>query len=218
MIPRYQRILFAVLMGLSVLMAVFLLHLRERSHERMMAVRSAAPIAAPATTEAENITFAMASDVDGTITPSDRQIALPQEKEARTRALMERLLAEYALPKSLHPLPAGPEVDDVFLLPVSAETSTTDSAEEDASRAPLLAVISLHGAFADNHPSGIQVEALTIQSILGTLHANLPQIEQVRFLVDGQPRDTLAGHADLTRIYNVGDATTILTNTSQVRP
>lgn len=218
MIPRYQRILFAVLLGLSVLMAMFLLHLRERSHERLMTVRKAAPIAAPETTEAENITFAMASDEDGSIAPSDRQIALPQEKEARTRALLERLLAEYALPKSAHPLPAGPEVDDVFLLPVSVEANIAASAEEDASRAPLLAVISLHGAFADNHPSGIQVEALTIQSILGTLHANLPQIEQVRFLVDGQPRETLAGHADLTRIYNVGDATTAPITTSQVRP
>ena len=28
-----------------------------------------------------------------------------------------------------------------------------------------------------------------------------PKSAQVRFLVDGQQRDTLAGHADLTRVY-----------------
>jgi hypothetical protein len=43
---------------------------------------------------------------------------------------------------------------------------------------------------------------------LGTLYANLPRIEQVRFLVDGQARDTLNGHADLTRTYTVADTAT----------
>ncbi len=43
-------------------------------------------------------------------------------------------------------------------------------------------------------------------SLCGTLHANLPRVAQVRFLVDGQPRATLAGHADLTRTYLAGDA------------
>jgi len=36
---------------------------------------------------------------------------------------------------------------------------------------------------------------------VGTLYANFPRIEQVRFLVDGKPRDTLNGHADLLRTY-----------------
>ena len=69
-----------------------------------------------------------------------------------------------------------------------------------------LAVVNLHGAFADNHPSGVEVEALTIDSIIGTLHANMPQISQIRFVVDGHPRDTLAGHADLTRTYPAIDS------------
>ena len=68
-----------------------------------------------------------------------------------------------------------------------------------------LAVVNLHGSFADHHPSGIEPETLTIDSILGTLYANFPLIEQVRFLVDGQPRETLNGHADLMRTYDVVD-------------
>jgi hypothetical protein len=71
-----------------------------------------------------------------------------------------------------------------------------------------LAVINLHGSFIDHHPSGIQVETLTLQSIIGTLHAAFPQLEQVRFLVDGQPHDTLAGHADLLHTYPAIDTTT----------
>jgi hypothetical protein len=70
-----------------------------------------------------------------------------------------------------------------------------------------LAVVNLHGGFADQHPSGIEPETLTIDSILGTLNANFPQIERVRFLVDGQPRETLNGHADLMRTYEVTNTT-----------
>jgi hypothetical protein len=69
-----------------------------------------------------------------------------------------------------------------------------------------LAVVNLTGSFAANHPSGIETEMLTVLSICGTLRANLPRVTQVRFLVDGQQRATLADHADLTRTYLTGDA------------
>ena len=62
-------------------------------------------------------------------------------------------------------------------------------------------------ALPTNHPSGIEPETLTIDSILATIGANFPQIEQVRFLVDGQPRETLNGHADLLRTYPVSGTT-----------
>jgi hypothetical protein len=60
----------------------------------------------------------------------------------------------------------------------------------------------LTSAFEAGHPSGLQAETLTVLSICETLHANLPLVTQVRFLVDGQQRATLAGHADLTRTYS----------------
>ena len=41
---------------------------------------------------------------------------------------------------------------------------------------------------------------LTVVSICGTLHANLPRVTEARFLVDGQLRSTLAGHADLSHL------------------
>ncbi len=66
--------------------------------------------------------------------------------------------------------------------------------------------MNLTGAFAASHPSGLETETLTILSICATLHANLPRVTEVRFLVDGQPRDTLAGHADLTRTYLAAEA------------
>ena len=71
-----------------------------------------------------------------------------------------------------------------------------------------LAVVNLHGTFADHHPSGIGPETLTIESIIGTLYANFPRIVEVRFLVDGRPRETLNGHADLTRTYQAANTAT----------
>jgi hypothetical protein len=199
MIPRYQRILFWSLVAGIFLMGAFLLRGCEQAHKRLTALNDVTPIAAPTTAHTEDITLYLANDVDASITPTHEELALPTEPTVRARALLQHLLALYALPDSAHSLQGGPSVDDVFLLNQPAAG---------ASAAPQLAVVDLRGSFIANHPSGIQVEALTLQSIIGTLHAGLPQISQIRFLVDGQPRDTLAGHADLLRDYPAEDTTT----------
>jgi hypothetical protein len=193
MIPRYQRILFWSLVGGIALMAAFLLRGCEQAHRRLVAPNDATPIAAPTTASTEDITLYLANDADASITPTTESLALPQEPTVRARALLEHLLSTYSLPTSAHPLQSGPAIDDVFLL--------TDPEPAPGEQPGQLAVVNLRGGFVDNHPSGIQVEALTVQSIIGTLHAAFPQITAIRFLVDGQPHDTLAGHADLLRTY-----------------
>lgn len=92
---------------------------------------------------------------------------------------------------------AGTEGTSAGAAPASTENSPSGSE---------LAVVNLTDAFAANHPSGLETEALTILSICATLHANLPRIAEVRFLVDGEQRATLAGHADLSRTYLTTDA------------
>jgi hypothetical protein len=217
MIPRYQRILFWIIAGATLLMASVLLHGCEQAREKLTRHRDETPLAAPVATASETVHLALADDADGSIALEDRDIALPEEATARTHALLARLIAEYSYKNSAHPIESGPAVDDVFLLdlplhpPVAAGKPTPQQPDQPASNltsAPhvsggQLAVINLHGTFADHHPSGIEPETLTIDSILGTLYANFPRIEQVRFLVDGRPRETLNGHADLTRTYPV---------------
>ncbi len=217
MIPRYQKAMFYALVAGIILMATILFYEHKRAQDRLAAATDATPIAAPVDSSTETVTFDVANDVDGSIVAQERQLALPQEPSVRARALLERLLAEYALPQSTHPLTSGAAVDDVFLLtlpvvspPPAADSRVshdTESSDAGSDAAGKLAVINLRGTFVDKHPSGVEVETLTIQSMLGTLHANFPQITQVRFLVDGQPHDTLAGHADLTRVYTVSDTT-----------
>ena len=225
MISRHQRILFWMLIGCILAMAGLLFWERERARDRVSALADATPIDAPYT-NTESITLDLANDSDGSITAVTRQIALPDEATARARALLEHLVAEYALPGSPHPLQSGAAIDDVFLLPLpinghaiaastnpmpTGATPTSPVADPNALQPQTpggeLAVIDLRSNFVNAHPSGVEVETLTLQSIIGTLHANLPQIEQVRFLVDGQPRETLAGHADLLRTYPSRDTT-----------
>jgi len=217
MIPRYQKILFSVLVAGIILMGLILFFEHKRAQDRLAAAANdATPIEAPVETSEENFTLDMANDRDGSITAKEKQFALPQEASVRARALLDRLVAEYALPKSTHPLSSGAAVDDVFLLnlPIVSPTPGTEAAggvsSEAANQAAAtgqLAVINLRGTFVDRHPSGVEVETLTILSMLGTLHANFPEITQVRFLVDGKEHDTLAGHADLERVYAVLDPT-----------
>jgi hypothetical protein len=199
MIPRYQRIIFWSLVAGIVLMLVFLLNGREQANKRLGAPNDTAPIAAPVASSNEDITLYLANDADASITPTTSSLSLPQAPALRARSLLEHLLATYALPGSSHPLQGGTAVDDVFLFPDPKPALGRQPGQ--------LAIINLRGAFLDNHPSGIQVEALTVQSIIGTLHAALPQVTKIRFLVDGQPHDTLAGHADLLRTYVATDTT-----------
>lgn len=229
MIQRHQRIVFWCLIVCIIGMGVLLAVERQRGRSRIAALAAdQTPLDAPTATS-EAVTLDLANDDDGTITATTRQIALPEEENARARALIDHLIAEYALPGSPHPLPPGSAVAEVFLLPlpvVGYAADTSSSATSDSgSRATLpvastdpnalqanqpggeLAVIGLRGTFVNQHPSGVEVESLTLRSILGTLHANLPLIEQVRFLVDGQARETLAGHADLLRTYPASDTT-----------
>ena len=199
MIPRYQRILFWILAVGILLMSAFLLRGCEQAHKRLAALNDATPIAAPTTTNTEPVTLYVANDSDASITATTEDLALPHEPTVRARTLLEHLLSTYSLPDSAHPLQGGPSVDDVFFVTDTKLSSTIDG------ELGQIAVISLRSSFVDKHPSGIQVEALTVESIIGTLHAAFPQITGIRFLVDGQPHDTLAGHADLLRTYPAND-------------
>lgn len=208
MIPRYQRILFAVLLTSSLIMAGVLVYLHRKNFADVKNADNT-PIEAPVYSASEEVTLALADDADVTVTPTPRSLALPQQPAVRARALLEHLLADYALPRSRHPLGSGIAVDDVFLvgLPLgsSANSSAVPSKEDQADSLTqaggMLAVINLRSSWVDSHPTGVTSETLTIQSILGTLRANLPQITHVKFLVDGKPKDTLAGNVVLDRVF-----------------
>ena len=67
------------------------------------------------------------------------------------------------------------------------------------------AIVDMDSAFADAHPSGVLAEELTVASLVLTLNANDSKITRVKILVNGQERETLAGHADLKRFYEASN-------------
>jgi hypothetical protein len=196
MIPRHQIVILILLLLASIIMGVVLWNLRERAHQRLLQGQSTAPTQAPEVAPAEQATLMVASDVDDTVGARALTLPLPQNPEARARAILGKLFELYGTTGAAHPVPGeANSIAQVFLLPASGGTPISSSGGSD------LAVVNLAGAFASSHPSGIETESLTLLSICATLHANFPDITQVRFLIDGQQKDTLAGHADLTRTY-----------------
>jgi len=208
-IPRFQTVLFVLLLAASVGMTVLLWHLRQNEHQRMLQGQDSAPTQAPQVAPAEPVTLMAASDADGSLQPRILSLPLPSAADSgdRARAILGKLLDLYAAPGSAHPVPGGAaSVAQVFLLPYTPGGSGSNPPSRDTQAGPELAVVNLTSAFAASHPSGIETETLTILSICATLHANLPRVAAVRFLVDGQQRMTLAGHADLTRTYLTAEA------------
>lgn len=196
MIPRHQTVLFVILLLASVIMGAVLWNQLRRAHERLLRGQDAAPTHAPLVAPAEQATLMVANDADNSVQPRILTLPLPQNPEARARAVLGKLLDLYAAPDATHPVPGGASsIAQVFLVPISDDTGKASPT------APQLAVVNLTSAFVAGHPSGLQAETLTVLSICATLNANLPNVTQVRFLVDGQTRATLAGHADLTRTY-----------------
>ncbi len=226
MIPRYQTVLFFLLLAASIVMGAALWQLRNREHQRLLEGEQSTPTQAPQVAAAVQATLMVANDADDTLMTQELALPLPQSPNERARAILGTLLDLYAAQDAAHSVPGGAgSVLQVFLMPASApheevahsrdkakqnvvvpDAETPAAGADSAQGGDELAVVNLSGAFAASHPSGIETESLTVLSICATLHANLPQVTEVRFLVDGQPRETLAGHANLMRTYLTTEA------------
>ena len=191
MIPRHLLITLAVLLAAVFGLGFYLLHLKRRAEENR--ATDTRPVAAPVSGTRMRVALYLADDASGTLRERDQQVTLPPEPSLRAREVLRALLAEYQQKNSAHPVPAGADVSDVYLVNGN------------------LAVVDLNASFADGHRSGVLVESLTVTSMVQTLAANLPAVTQVKFLVDGKERETLAGHADLSSRYDVAAVRQLVT-------
>jgi len=183
MIPRHLTIGVAVMLVISLGAGFYAWRMRGRA--TTPAVASKQPLPPPASGPTEQATLYVADDSSGTLHAMPIRIALPAGRQERAEELLRGLLDIYLGKSSPHVLGAGSEIRAVYLVD------------------PGLVVIDLNAAFANTHRSGILVEELTLASLVASLRANIPGITQVRILVDGKERETLAGHADLTRTYDL---------------
>ena len=63
------------------------------------------------------------------------------------------------------------------------------------------AVVDLSSDVVEGLPGGITSELAIIRSITRSLRANIQPVTQVRFLVDGEARETLAGHVSIAHPF-----------------
>jgi spore germination protein GerM len=160
-------------------MGIYLGRMRRRASELRPAATDTRPVAPPPSGPTESATLYVADDANGNLHPQAAQIPVPSSRQQRAEELLRALLQVYQQPNSSHPIAPAAELRGVYLPD------------------PGIAVIDMNAPFADQHRSGILNEQLTVNSIVDTLAVNIPGISQVRILIDGRTRETLAGHADL---------------------
>ncbi len=200
MISRAHKVLLGLLLLACVAMAAMLIRLRNRAQDRLQEQATSAPameasVAVPPT----EVTLYVPNDLDDSLVAVHENLALPGNQSVEAQELLTSLVAAFRVPGSTHPIKVANGVNEVYLMPVPQAAGQTGNPGQ-------LAVVDLSAALAAAQPSGIEPETLTLLSMMATLHANMPAITEVHFVVDGQPRATLAGHADLTRTYLASEA------------
>jgi len=181
-IPRHFQITIALLLLAILVSGVLIIQLRHGEQARSETAGGLAPLP-PAQGKLEHIRILVAYDDDMALRWRDTEVFLPADRGLRARDVLRAVLAQYQQRPSPHPLSRASDIKDVYL--ISDDTLLVDTT----------------AAFADDHPSGILLEQLTLASLMETLTANVPGINRVKFVVDGKERETLAGHADLTSFY-----------------
>ena len=109
-----------------------------------------------------------------------RRLERQAEPTAQARVILEAQLAEPPAPL-LSPIPPGTRLRAVYL---------TDRGD---------AFVDLTEEITVGHTGGSLEELFTVYAIVNALTTNLPSINAVQILVNGQEVDTLVGHVDLQR-------------------
>ena len=185
MIPRQFAFATAILFGLAVGMSVYVWQLRRREVLNPRPSETAQHVTPPTLGTMEKVTVYVAYDGPGELRAQSISIPLSSGRQQRAEELLRGLLNIYREKNSPHPLGAGSEVRDVYLVNQG------------------IAVLDLNSAFVNGQTSGILAEELTVASMIQTLSTNIPGLMRVKILVEGKERETLAGHSDVSDFYEV---------------
>jgi hypothetical protein len=183
--PRQLTLSVIVMLVIAIAMGALVWRTRRTTSASQSAQANSAPVTPPVTGPSEQVTLYAADDDAGVLHPETTRVPLASDRQQRGEQILQALIKFYSDKSSHHVLADGAEIRAFYLVE------------------PGLAVIDLNGAFANGHRSGVLVETLTLASLSKTLSANLSDITRIQFLVDGKTRETLAGHADLSSVYDV---------------
>ncbi len=191
MIPRALIITMAVLLVAILGLGGYVLTLK-RSAEQSAQPEENHALPPPVTGPSQQVALYVADDEHGKLQKHEVNLTLPDQPNERASRILHELFRKYLEKDSPHTLAAGSDVKSVYLLSGN------------------MAVVDTTPVFASGHRSGVLVETLTVASMVQTLAANVPGVTRVKILVDGKERDTLAGHADLTCLYDVSEISELM--------
>lgn len=120
----------------------------------------------------------------GRVAPVEIELPLSADPVERSRQLLQELIANPPT-ASERTLPASTTLLGFYILPDGT------------------AVADFSDSLASETPSGILSESAALNSIVGTLGANVPQLRWLKILIHGQEVDTLAGHVDLSGFFDL---------------
>ncbi|HLH30956.1 MAG TPA: GerMN domain-containing protein [Terriglobia bacterium] len=113
---------------------------------------------------------------DVLLTAEDQTIFKSSELGNRARQILQKVQEGPHSDKMVPSLPKDTKVQDVF---ISGQGT---------------AFVDFSNTMVTNHPGGVLNELGTIYSIVDSLTYNLPEIKQVKILIGGVEKETLAGH------------------------
>lgn len=185
MIPRHFQIMISLLLAAILIVGIYIIQLRRGEQQLVQQQTAAAPAVPPGGGSFESIHILVAYDDDQALRWRDTETFMPEDRSQRAKAALRAVMEQYQQKPSPHQLGKGAAIKDVYF--IGSDTLLVDTT----------------AAFADEHPSGILPEEMTLASLIETLSANVPGINRVKFLVEGKERETLAGHADMMSFYRV---------------
>ena len=175
-------VLTCCLCVVALAMSLYVWQLRKNAVDDSAPTASTEVVTTPSNATQKQIVLWVAHDDTGTF--SSQPLTISSERQRQAEDIVRALLTVYTAKGSPHPLPAGSGVRNIYFVD------------------PGLLVVDVNSELAAGQTSGILAEELTTTSLAQTLSANIPAISRVKFLVDGKEASTLAGHADLSNIYD----------------
>lgn len=179
-----KLILAAVLLVTSVLASIYFYELeKERQREVSQAGTETIPPEAivPDDVEAEKISaeiyvYRINADLPGApkFSVSERELTADAEPLQKAREIVTAVLDELS-----GILPSSTRLLELYLL-------------QDGT-----ALVDLSGEVSRDLTGSVEVELGILQSLTRSLRKNVPEIRQVKFLVEGQESPTLAGHVSI---------------------
>ncbi len=120
--------------------------------------------------------FFPAVNAEPLLVAEEQTIFQSAEIENRAKQILQKLLEGPHADTMLPSIPKDTKVQDLFV------------------SAPGVAYVDFSNTISANHTGGVLNELATIYSIVDSLAYNLPEIKQVKILVGGTEKETLAGH------------------------